>query len=327
MELSRTQPFPLTFSLTGYSPEQEYVLAIMDDYAQDLSELSIASNLDGEIIVTLPNYYARYDAEYRIELYVKDGENEDGSAVRGDLLYIDNLTIMRPYFDVSEIYNTPEEIEEAKQYEAIARSIINSITDGFMYTLEDYEAVGMGNDYLYIPSRINRVIRVVENDILVFNAQDKDFKTNREYYVTPDKTAISIYMPSAFGYNRMQSAPVFPRQSASDSFTLYNTNDSPNIIQNIIGSPMFPKNFDYVVTFEAGWPVIPNDIKYCTRLLINDLKCNNLPYINSFISEYKSDQFNIKIDKQAFSNGSTGNRIVDKILSSYTDSVRRIGVL
>ena len=93
------------------------------------------------------------------------------------------------------------------------------------------------------------------------------------------------------------------------------------------GSPMFPGGWDYVVTVEAGWPVIPNDIKYCTRLLINDLKCNNLPYANAYISEYKSDQFSIKLDEGAFATGMTGNRIADKILSAYVRPIYRLGVL
>lgn len=327
MELSRTQPFPLTFPLSGFNAEQDYVVAIMTNYAQDLSETSVTSDISGNISVTLPDYYSRYDADYRMEVYVKEGQNEDETAIRGDLVYVDTLSIMRPYFNVSEIYNTPEEIEQGKQYEALARSVINAITGGFMYTRKTYETVGIGNDYLYIPDRLNKIVRVVENDVVVFDVEDAELETNRIYYVTPDKTSISIVVDAPFGYNRLQSASVVPKQPASDSFTLYNTNDSPNIIQNMIGSPMFPKNVDYVVTFEAGWPVIPNDIKYATQLLINDMKCNNLPQLNSYIREYKTDQYELKFEREAFLRDSTGNRVVDRILSAYTRPIYRIGVI
>ena len=90
---------------------------------------------------------------------------------------------------------------------------------------------------------------------------------------------------------------------------------------------MFPVNYDYVVTVETGWPIIPQDIKQATMLLINDLKCNNLPYINSYIREYESDQFTLKFERDIFLSDKTGNRIVDRILSAYVRPIYRLGVL
>lgn len=329
----RLQPFPLVFKVEELSAEQDYVVCILDDHSGDLSETSVTSDANGKIEFDLPNFYSRYDDEYRVEIYVKDGEEEDGRAIRGDLVYVDTLTIMRPYVDPRTLAQSENDLIEAEQYEGIARAIINAITGGFMYQRQTVETVGLGNDYLALPFRLNKIIRVYENDVLVYDANPADPETwtnINEYYITPDKAAISIVMPTGTGYqgfNRMQSKSVTPPQPASDSFTLYNTNDSPNIIQTKIGSPMFPSGWDYVVEVEVGWPIIPHDIRQATSLLINDLKCNNIPYMNAYIREYESDQFNLKFERDIFLSDKTGNRIVDRILSAYVRPIYRLGVL
>jgi hypothetical protein len=323
MEIKRVPPFPLNFIQDGFDPETDYVIAILDDKSNDLSETPATSDEEGVLSAALPNYYSRYDEDYRVEVYVSEGVDEEDRSIRGDLVFVDTMNISRPYFDVASVSDDEEEIEELEQYEAVAKAIIDAITGGFEYKREIVETVGLGNDYLALPYRLNKIIRVVENNEIVYDIEGES--NTRQYYITPDRGAISLSVPGA--YNRMQSKPVVPRTSGSDSFTLYNTNDSPNIIQNLIGSPFFPSNWDYVVVIETGWPIVPNDIKYCTRLLMNDLKCNNLPYANAYISEYKSDQFTVKIDKEAFVRDMTGNRIVDKILSAYTRPLYNIGVL
>jgi hypothetical protein len=337
MEITRSQPFPLVLTQSGLEANTDYAITILDDHAGDLVELSATSNGSGVISVNLPNYFSRYDDEYRLEIYVKEGEEEDGSSILGDIVLIDTLTIMRPYFDPNLAAETDEEIEQATMYEAVARAIINSITGGFMYKRETVETNGFGSDYLPIPFRLNKLVRVYENGALVFDADptDPDWVNVKDYYITPDRASITVSVPNSYGLNRRQSKPVFGRTSASDSFTLYNTNDSPNYSQSIYdtktfidltgNSSMFPDGWDYTVIVEAGWPVIPQDIKQATMLIMNDLKCNNIPYINSYIKDYKSDQFSLSFDPGVFKD--TGNRIADKILSAYVRPIYRLGVL
>jgi hypothetical protein len=330
MEIIRSQPFPLSFSAEGFSSEEDYVICILDDHAGDLSEISVTSDSEGVIDTPLPEFYSRYDDEYRVEIYEKTGENEDGSAIRGDLVYVDTLSIMRPYVDPRTLVESEEDVAEMQQYESIARAIINAITGGFMYQRQTVETVGLGNDYLSVPFRLNKIVRVYENDVLVYDANpvDPENWTNiKEYFITPDRGAITMYVDAPFGFNRMQSKPTTVQMPASDSFTLYNTNDSPNIIQNKSGSPMFPSDWDYIVEVEVGWPIIPHDIKQATQLLIKDLKCNNIPYMNAYIREYESDQFNLKFERDIFLSDKTGNRIVDRILSAYVRPIYRLGVL
>jgi hypothetical protein len=338
MEITRLQPFPLTFSHPGFNPETAYVLVIMDSHNEELNEFLVTSDSEGVITTTLPDYYSRYDEEYRGEVYFNLSLTPEETALRGDLVWIDTITIMRPYVDPDLLADTPDDQMDAEMYEAIARAIINSITGGFKYERQTVETVGLGNDYLALPFRLCKVVQVWENDILVYDTEstDPNWTNTREYYITPDKGSISVKVPGTTGYNRRQSKPPYKIKGASDSFTLYNTNDSPNFSEYVAydtkifadgagGSPMFPSGWDYVVIVEAGWPVIPQDIKQATELIVNDLRCNNIPYINSYIKDYKSDQFTLKFDDRVFKD--TGNRIADKILSAYVRPIYRLGVL
>ena len=329
MEILRLAPFPLTYALEDLSANTDYVIAILDDHATDLVEISVTSDGSGRISTPLPNYFSRYDQTYRVEIYEKTGEDEDGSAIRGDYVYADTLSIVRPYADPSLFAETEDELEQAKMYEVIARAIIDSyIADGFYYSREVVDTVGLNNDYLVLPYRLNKLIKLYENDYLVYDSEptSSEWENLRDYTITADGSAITVVIDDIYGgYNRMQSKAVVPRTAASDSFTLYNTNDSPNIIQNIAGSPMFPSGRDYIVVVDAGWPIVPEDIKAATRLLINDLKCNTSPHLNSYVKQYESDQFSIEFQPDAYVG--TGNRVVDKILSNHTQHFHRIGVL
>lgn len=335
MEITRLAPYPLYASHTGLTPDQDYIAYIYDDHYQLLNTVELTADEDGVWSIELPSYFQKYDDEYRLEIVEKLGAIGD-VPILGDTVMIDTMTIMRPYVNPDLLADTPDDLQEAEMYEAVARAIINSITGGFMYERKVVETVGLGNDYLSVPFRLNKVIQVYENDVLVYDAEptDPSWTNVREYYITPDKGSISVVMDGT-GYDRLQSRPVIGRKGASDSFTRYNTNDSPNFQDMPYdsksfsyqsgGSPMFPSGWDYVVVVEAGWPVIPQDIKQAAMLIINDLKCNNIPYINSYIKDYESDQFTLKFDDRVFKD--TGNRIADKILSAYVRPIYRLGVL
>lgn len=325
MEILRLPPFPLSISYGGFDESAEYVIAILDSHAQDLVEIPVESDEEGEISTPLPAFFGRYDDHYRLEIYESLGVDEDDKTIRGDLVLVDTLTIVRPYVDVEDEYGE-EEAEEYAKYELMARTLIDAITGGFKYTRDTFEVIGMGSDYLFLPPRLNKVVKVWENDILVYDAEAETPVGPRKYITTQDHSALTIAIPASVdGYNRMQSKPVVPRKAASDSFTLYNTNDSPVIIQTVAGSPMFPEGWDYVVVVETGWPVIPNDIKLATKILIEDMKCNQLPYLNNYITQYESEQYKLKFDPAAFKN--TGNTTVDMILSNYAGSFYRLGVV
>lgn len=313
MEIARLEPFPLVITYSNLESEVEYNAVISDDHSNVIESITATSDVDGNLAITLTEYFSKYDDEYMVQVFDPDQV----------LVVLDTLTIMRPYVVPSSLATTEEELASITDYEMIARAIINSITGGFKYTLERIEAVGLGTDYLSLPYRLNKILQVYENNVLVYDSEDPEFVNVREYYITPDKATISVVAQGA--WDRRQGNSVDTELAASDSFTLHNTNDSPNIIQARTGVPAFPNGWDYTVNVEAGWPIIPLDIKQATTLIINDIKCNNLPYVNQYISEYKSDQFNIKFSDLAFQD--TGNRIADRILSAYVRPIYRLGVL
>lgn len=336
MEITRQQPFPLVFSQGELDPNTEYIVTFYDDHNLAFYGVELLTDLDGVLSFDLPNYFSKYDEEYSVEIHSVNGYDIYGIPIQGNLVLVDTLTIMRPYVDPNLFAETTEDLDEAKMYESVSRAIINSITGGFMYKRDTIETVGLGNDFLSIPFRLCRIVKVYENNVLIYDIEPTDptWTNVREYSISPDRGAITVTMGSG-AYNRLQSQPVQRQKPASDSFTLYNTNDSPNYIdtpydtknfsQSTGGSPMFPNGWDYVVIVETGWPVIPQDIKQASMLIINDLKCNNIPYINSYIKNYKSDQFTLAFDDRVFKD--TGNRIADKILSAYVRPIYRLGVL
>jgi hypothetical protein len=326
MEILRKTPFPLILVQEGLDASTEYVACFLTSHGRDLIEVGDESDSNGDLSITLPDFFSRYDDTYLLEVYESLGIDENDKHIRGPLKVIDSLTVIRPYFDVTPMSEkTGEDEESLRMYESISRSIINAFTNGFEYKRSVHEVIGNGSDYMPVPFRLNRVLKVLENSSVVFNVEEDSSPSERTYIVTPDHTAVTLAVSGPYGYNRMDSRPVVPYLPASDSFTLYNTNDSPNIIQNMKGSPFFPEGWDYTFVLETGWAAIPQEIQYASRLLINDLKCDNLPYANAYISEYKSDQFSIKFEAQAFER--TGNGIVDNILEKYKTPMGRMGVL
>lgn len=323
MEITRLPPFPLSFDEPDFAPNKAHVIAIFNDHSDLLVEMEGTTDNAGILHVVLPNWFSKYDDEYQIEFYEKDGTKPDGSPITGNLVMMHTLTIYRPYIDIELIAKTPTEVDEMKTYEAIARAIIKTVTGGFQYEFKRIETTGLGADYLTLPYRLNRLLEVKQNNVVVYSAIDPSFVNLAQFNISPDRSTITINQDGM--WNRTRGRSPVPQLPASDSYTLHNTNDSPNIIQNVHGTPMFPSGWAYEIVAETGWPMIPQDIKNATLLLINDMKCNNLPYMNYYIDSYKSEQFTANFADGAYMD--TGNRTVDKILANYPRPTFNIGVL
>jgi hypothetical protein len=87
----------------------------------------------------------------------------------------------------------------------------------------------------------------------------------------------------------------------------------------------FPRGYDYIFIVDAGFKAVPPDVEIAIKMLIEDIKCGKNDYYNRFITEYSTDQFDIKFAPQ-FLEG-TGNMIVDKILSNYKGTLIKPGLL
>jgi hypothetical protein len=170
--------------------------------------------------------------------------------------------------------------------------------------------VGLGADYLPIWINAQKLLRLIENNVKIFDSTDPE-KYNVKYGLTEDKTAITIDFGEQI--NRAEGANLQFPQALSDLWDMK------------FGYRGFPKGFDYVIYLEAGYRKVPANIKRAASLIIEDIRCNGLDYIGRYVSDYNTDQFRVKFDDRVF--GGTGNMVVDKILSKYSKPIRKLGVL
>lgn len=319
MEILRKPPYPL--SATYSVPDLGSYTLILKDKDRDEVIDSVTLDADDNFNVTyeIPQSVAQYDDSYSLEIVSSDSE---------EVVVEDNLEIVRPYVDPASLGTTATEIAEYTQYEKIARALIDSIVGGFYYYSDYVDTVGQGTDYIPLWDRTYKIVRVYENSVLVYDATDTvngPALSDWTYLLTKDKTAITKEPVSLNDeFNRSEQKPSNISVAPSDSYALFDTEDSGNIY-TISPGVAFPKGYDYVFELEQGYKVVPNDIKEAASMLINDIKCGKLDYYKRYVVNYSTDQFRIQIDKSALDG--TGNILVDKILDKYKTNISKPGVL
>ena len=295
MEILRVPPYSdttINFTIpTGYSVATDFKM-----YLYDMADLSFSHNeflnkVSGQVISTTLN--GRYDSNYELTVL---NENEE-------VIHSEFYEVVRPYSNPEDNGTTASEIAEYALKEEIARAVIDSIVpEGFYYKRKVLNFTGNGSDYLPIWDDVKKVLSVYENNKLV---------EDRTYEVTSDKTA--IVESSAENINRAESAPLILPAASSDSL-------NPLFVYR-----GFAHTWDYKIEVECGYISVPSDIRRAAEMLIHDIDCGKLDYYKRYISSYNTDQFKIQFDKSVFEG--TGNIIVDKILSKYAKSIKKIGVL
>jgi hypothetical protein len=318
MNILRQTPFPLEVSYSDLTPNTDYALEIYDDHTELQLSVTVTSDGSGSISYELPTVFEKYDETYSLYIYTLD-VNDDPE----DTVVIDNLYIYRPYVNPLTLADLNCDEEEYTNLERTARQIIDTLVGGFYYTKGEVEASGLGADYLPLSKRANKINAVYENNVKVYDRIDP-IDGQYTYVLSPDKTAMTIQVNGE--YNRLQSKQVRLPLAASDSFMFYGDDyDAVQALTEIKGAAMFPKDWDYIVYGEWGWPVVPQDIKDATRMLINDMKCGKLSYVQKYVTEYETDQFRVKYSDLSLKG--TGNLLVDKILENYSVPIYRLGVL
>jgi hypothetical protein len=137
------------------------------------------------------------------------------------------------------------------------------------------------------------------------------------YRPTLDNSAIYRYdtlQGPNLEYNRMEYNPMRP-PIASGDLGFYGRSGQ---------GVAFPKGFDYIFVLDVGYKAIPPEIELATKYLIEDLKCGNNDYWKRFITQYSTEQFDVKFAPQFL--GGTGNIIVDKILDNYKSATIKPGI-
>lgn len=318
MNLLRQTPFPLEVSYSDLDASTGYILEIYDSHTFLKISQTVISDENGVVTYQLPSHFEKYDDIYSLHIYSLDLNDEPDQTV-----VIDNLYIYRPYLNPLSLADLNCDQEEYIDLERSARQIIDTLVGGFYYTSGQVEVSGLGADFLPLFKRTNRINQVYENNVKVYDRLNPIVGQN-VYVLSPDKTALTIYVEGS--YNRQQSKQVSLPVGASDSFMLYGDDcDQVISLTETKGASLFPKDWDYTVYGDFGWPVVPQDIKDATRLLINDIKCGKLDYVSRYVTEYETDQFKVKYSDLSLKG--SGNLLVDKILESYAIPIYRLGVI
>lgn len=302
MEVLRVPPYPISTTWTLPDANYAYIVYVEDLVDHSVEETTITSDADGVVIYTLPAGKVQFDRQFLIRFY--DAEHEH-------IIYESNLDIIRPYVDPKTLGTTPSEIAEYKKYELIARAMIDSYTQiGFYNHKSILQVVGNGGDYMPVWRDANRVLKVYENNVLIYDIETPE--TNAfDYKVSLDNSA--IYRVELDPYRRTSGEPIKLPTAKGD------------LAWGVRNYGTFPNGYDYLFVLDEGFRAIPPDVEKAAIMLIDDLKCGKLDYYQRYVTSYNTDQFRIQFDKKILEG--TGNVIVDKILDKYMKSITKVGVL
>lgn len=292
MDILRVPSLATNAVITGLTASTEYGYTILDDVDHSVITGDATTTAAGKLTVTLPS---EYDGVYTVTV-----DDEDHY-----------FNVVRPYVDPTTKATTATEIKEYAGHEELARAIIDSVVaEGFYYRKKFIETVGLGSDYIPVWSKANKVLKLYENNVLLYDAANpEDYLTS--YVLTNDKTA--IIEASSDELNRLEGAPIILPAAPSD------LQDVQHVYRG------FPKTFDYRILITHGYTAVPSDIRKAAELLIEDIACGKLEYYQRYITGYSTDQFKLQVSQASFSG--TGNLIVDKILSNYARYYGTPGVL
>jgi len=328
MQILRLPPYPLSVTYTVPTASDEYIIVIEDTIELTEIEEAVSSNAAKKITYSLDDGFIKYDKSYALTIY-KDGGSSGANLVRGDIVVQDNLDITRPYVDPTALATsgTATDIALYKEYENMARNIIDAEVGGFYYNRTYLEVVGQGNDYLPLWKKTHKILKIYENAQLVYDIENPDGPELTEYtfVITKDRTAITKDpLEAVDSINRAERRYSRIPLGYSDSISMFDTEDSGHT-QTVVPGVAFPEGADYIMLLETGYKVVPYDIQDATLMLIDDIKCGKLDYYKRYVKNYSTDQFKIEYDKRSIDG--TGNILVDKILNKYKETITRPGVL
>lgn len=293
MEVLRKPPFPITISYSGLASDSPVVATVASTRNSFIEEFEGYADESGVALFDLSDHFSRYDGEYSVTVYYGTIDEKDNTAV------MDNLRVVRPYVNTALIAPVGKEEEYAK-YERIARIMIDNIIGGFYYTSGIYDLQGLGSDRLVIGNRVNKLLSLTENNVLVYELGSNS--NLAEYTLNSDKTAIIVYQDGVEA-NRADGGTIYPPAAGSDSYYLTDR------------TAAFPNGYDYVAQVENGWPMVPQDIQEAAALIIEDMACGAPNYWNKYVREYETKDYRVDFHRPSFAG--TGNVIVDQILHRY----------
>jgi hypothetical protein len=215
-----------------------------------------------------------------------------------------NIEIIRPYCNLDSIASALSITDGSEiGYERLARYIIDSQTQGFPFARKEKDIMGMGMDYLPIDEKIYKIYKVYQNEELVYDSNLSASVNSITFAITKDGSSITNVENESDAENKSNYRPVWHERYLDSTFA---------------------EGSEYRVDADYGWKVVPQDIQEACEMLVQDIKSDNLKYINRYIESFDNEDFKIKFAKNP--TAGTGNMFVDKILEKYRNRLR-IGVL
>ncbi len=195
MQILRVPPYNLSVTLNVGSASTEYDYIITDMADSSVIEDSITSSANSKVVIPISS---KYDTQYKIE-------------VDGDEYFID---VVRPYINPDEHGTTASEIATYASNEELARAIIDSVCDvEFYYKKKVIQTTGQGTDYLPIWVNGKKVLKVYENNVLLYDADDLENSVSA-FEIIPDGSAITMTFNDAI--NRDESSRILLPASPTD---------------------------------------------------------------------------------------------------------------
>ena len=333
MEILRKPPTPVTLELDGFEVGASIAVAIFSDKSEILQPdyfakddrlvlekdnvFLLVADSDGAISLELPAPFSRYDREYALYIYDNSEGQWDFEGLRDsylgnlmedaeqDVVYTDSLRVYRPYIDIVG-YAPEEELETYINVERMARTMIDNVTGGFYYKLQVVDLQGLGTDRLTVGDRVNKILELVENNVVVY--QKGAANNPKPVTLNSDRNCIIPFVPKNEYHNRLDRR--LPRVGSPNRYGSY---EYDAIVATHRGE--FPNGYNYTATLECGWPMVPNDIQDCMKILINDIICGVPNYWSKYIDRYDTKDFKVFFNSGKFDG--TGNVYVDQVLQRY----------
>lgn len=302
MDILRVPTYPKVTTWDVPDASSDYTIYVEDLVDHLVESSNVISTANSQVTYTFNQSDLLTDRKFLFQIL---DENEN-------IVVEDVVDITRPYVDPNSLGSTASEIQEYTELEMVARSVIDTIiSDGFYNSKQIVQGVGQGSDYFSIWKDFNKILKVYENNILIYDFETPDDNLY-SFNITADNSGVQRFFDAE--YNRVEQGAIVLPPAYGDLGSV----GSGRIVD-------FPRGYDYIFVLDAGYKTVPADVEYATKLLIEDLKCGKLDYYKRYVTNYNTDQFRIQFDKALFAG--TGNLIVDKILEKYLKNIIRPGLI
>jgi hypothetical protein len=194
-----------------------------------IEETTITSSSTGVVTYTIPAEKVQFDRQFLIRFYDEEHEH---------IIYESNLDIVRPYVNPTTlaVSGTATDIADYKMWELIARSLIDTYTGiGFYNHKSILQVEGNGLDYMPVWRDANRVLKVYDNNVLIFNGQDTNISIADFYDEDPTSNPnLGLTLSSAHGFIVGDSVEVkLPEEEIDGTYMVTEILDETSIRINL----------------------------------------------------------------------------------------------